>query len=102
MEHVKLVVYRSCTWREKRDVLEAFWRRGSTPTSRIGAAALEYGYYAVICLAIVVIELTVLAAAIFSQGSWTGWLAVAGDAFVAWSTWWALVRYRALKPRSAS
>ncbi len=92
-----LDVYRSCSFREKRDVLNTFWRTDTTPTSRIGEAAVQYGYYAVICLAVVVAELTLILVVSITHGSLIAWLTAVGDVLVVWSTWWAVRRFRTLK-----
>ncbi len=59
-ENVKVDVYRSCTWREKRDVLNVFWRTNVDASARIVEASVQYGYYAVICLVIVMVEVALI------------------------------------------
>ena len=94
---VKLDHYRSCTWREKRQVLDLFWRTQSNPDQLIVTSALEYGYYAVICLEVVLVEIATIAVVIFGHGSSLAWWALVAEALVMFATWWAVVRYRALK-----
>ena len=97
---VKLNVYRSCTWREKRDVLNAFWRINSSPTPRIREAALQYGHYAVIAMAVIILEVALVIA--FSVGH-RSLFAVVGavlEVFMLWWTGWAVLRYRTLKAAS--
>jgi hypothetical protein len=95
--NVNLDVYRSCSFKEKRDVLNTFWRTNTTPTSRIGEAAVQYGYYAVLCLAVVVVELALILIVAINHGSFITWLTAAGEIFVVWSTWWAVKRFRILR-----
>lgn len=92
-------VYRGCTFKEKRDVLNVFWRSNVHTTSRIVEAAVQYGYYAVICLVVVMLELALILAVALSHGSFVAWIAALAELFMFWSTWWALRRYRLLKSR---
>lgn len=92
-----LDVYRSCSWREKRDVLNVFWRSDVETPSRIVEAALQYGYYAVVCLAVVVLELALCLVVAINHNSFVAGLVAAAEVFTIWSTWWALRRYRVLK-----
>ena len=94
-------VYRGCTWKEKRDVLNVFWRRNVETTTRIGEAAVQYGYYAIICLAVVILELALILAVAIDHGSFVWWIAALAEVFMIWSTWWALMRYRLLKSQFA-
>jgi hypothetical protein len=94
---VRLDHYRSCTWREKRDVLDLFWRTQSNPSELIVKSALEYGYYAIICLEIALAEIAIIAVAAVGHGSTLAWWALVAEALVMFATWWAVVRYRALK-----
>ncbi len=98
---VKLDVYRSCTWREKRDVLNAFWRPNVDPTPRISEAALQYGYYAVICMTVIVAEVALVIAV--SIGHEVVFVVVGAvvEVFMLWWTRWAILRYRTLRVASA-
>jgi hypothetical protein len=98
---VNIDVYRSCTWREKRDVLNVFWRTNVETTSRIIEAAVQYGYYAVICLVVVMLEVAVIFAATINHHSFVAGFAAAAELFMIWSTWWAIKRYRVLKSQFA-
>lgn len=89
--------YRSCTWREKRQVLDVFWRTQSNPTERMVKAAIEYGYYAMICLEVVLAEIAIIAFVAIRHGSPFEWLALVVGLLVMFATWWAVARYRALK-----
>jgi hypothetical protein len=90
-------VYRGCTWKEKRDVLNVFWRTNVEATSRIVEAAVQYGYYAVICLVIVIFELAVILGVALDRNALVAALTVLAEIFMLWSTWWAVKRYRVLK-----
>jgi hypothetical protein len=94
---VKIDVYRSCSWREKRDVLNVFWRTNVEATSRIVEAAVQYGYYAVICLVVVMLEIAVIFAATIERHSFVAGFCAAAELFMLWSTRWALKRYRVLR-----
>jgi hypothetical protein len=94
---VNIDAYRSCTWREKRDVLNVFWRTNVEVSSRVGEAAVQYGYYAIICLVIVLIELAVILGVALDRNALVAALSVLVELFTFWSTWWAAKRYRVLK-----
>ncbi len=97
---MKLDVYQSCSRREKREVLDAFWRSHTQPTSRIHQAATQYGPYAVICLAAVALELALVIFVTIHRAFVVGWLAVLLEAVVLASLCWAVVRSRALSNAS--
>jgi hypothetical protein len=99
---MNLDVYRGCSFKEKRDVLNAFWRSGVDTTPRITEAAVQYGYYTLICLGVIVAELALILAVAISHGSFVEWLSALGELFVLWSTWWAVKRYRTLKTQVAT
>lgn len=99
---VNLDVYRSCTWKEKRDVLNVFWRSNVEATSRIVDAAVQYGYYAVLCLVVVMMELALILVVSLKHNSFVAGISAAAELFMLWSTWWALKRYRILKAQFAS
>lgn len=96
---MRLDVYRSCSWREKREVLETFWRsRPRTFASgRIHEAALQYAPYAIASLAIVALELVVVFVAALNRHALISWLALGAEGVTLVSLWWAVVRSRALK-----
>ncbi len=94
---MNLDVYRSCSWREKRDVLNVFWCRDVDASTRLREAALQYGYYAVICLGVVVLEVALILAVALGDSPFVAGLSAAGELFMIWSTWWAVKRYRVLK-----
>jgi hypothetical protein len=99
---VKLDVYRSCTWREKRDVLNAFWRINVESTPRISEAALQYGYYALIAMAVIILELALVIAVSIGHRSLFAVVGAFLEIFMLWGTRWAVLRYRTLKAASAA
>jgi hypothetical protein len=99
---MNLDVYRGCSFKEKRDVLNAFWRSGVEATPRITEAAVQYGYYTVILLGVIVVELALILVVAVSHGSIVAWFTALGELFVLWSTWWAVKRYRTLKTQFAT
>jgi hypothetical protein len=94
---VNIDVYRSCSWKEKRDVLGVFWRTDVESTSRLREAAVQYGYFANICLVIVMLELALILVAALNHNAFVAGITAAAEAFMFWSTWWSIKRYRALK-----
>jgi len=94
---VKLDVYRSCTRQEKREVLDAFWRSGGQPSTRIRDAAYQYGPFAALSLAAVALELALVIFVSIQRVAVVGWLAVVFEAVVLLSLWWSLVRCRAIR-----
>jgi len=94
---VKIDVYRSCSWREKREVLGVFWSSNVETTARLGEAALQYGFYAVICLVVVMLELALILVAALNHNSFVAGLTAAAELFMLWTTWWSIRRYRLLK-----
>jgi hypothetical protein len=94
---VKVDVYRSCSWREKREVLGVFWSPNVETTARLGEAALQYGYYAIICLVAVMLELALILVVALERNALVAALTVLAEVFMLWSTWWAFMRYRTLK-----
>ena len=95
-------VYRSCSWREKRDVLNVFWRSDVEASPRLVEAAVQYGYYCVICLYVVILEVALIFVVGLSHNTFVAGLAAASELFMFWSTWWAVKRYRVLKSLSAA
>ena len=94
-------VYRNCTFKEKRDVLNVFWRTNVESTTRIGEAAVQYGYYAVICLAVVMLEVALILVVALNHNAFAAGFSAAAELFMLWSTWWAIKRFRILKHRFA-
>jgi hypothetical protein len=98
---VSIETYRSCSWREKRDVLNVFWRTNVEASSRLVEAAVQYGYYTVICLVVIMVEIALILVVGVRHNSFVAGLAAASELFMIWSTWWAVKRYRMLKSRFA-
>ncbi len=98
---MNLNVYHGCSWREKRDVLNVFWRTDVEANSDVVDAAVQYGYYAVICLVVVMAELAVILAVALDHNALIAAVTVLAEVFMIWSTWWAVKRYRSLRTRSA-
>jgi len=94
---VNIDVYRSCTWREKRDVLNVFWRTNVDATSRIVVAAAQYGYYAVISLVVVMAEVALILWVGLEHNALVAGLAAALELFMIWSTWWAIKALQVLE-----
>jgi len=101
LRNVNIDLYRSCTFKEKRDVLNVFWRKNVEASSRIGTAAVQYGYYAIICLAVVMLELALILAAALDHASFVAGISALAELFMIWSTWWAIKRYHVLKSQFA-
>ncbi|HEY1824501.1 MAG TPA: hypothetical protein VGG21_00885 [Acidimicrobiales bacterium] len=97
---MRLDVYRSCTWREKRQVLETFWHSGPHTSARIQEAAAQYGPYAIAALALVAIELAVIFGVALSHHALISWIALVIEVAVLVSIRWAVVRTRSLSCRS--
>ncbi|MGD0853873.1 MAG: hypothetical protein ABSA07_11045 [Acidimicrobiales bacterium] len=95
-------VYRSCSWREKRDVLNVFWSTNVEASLRIVEASVQYGYYAIISLVVVILELALILAVSLDRNAFVAALTILAEVFVIWSTWWAVKRYRILKHRFAA
>jgi hypothetical protein len=98
---VNIDVYRSCSWKEKRDVLNVFWRSDVQAPSRLVEAAVQYGYYCLICFYVVMLEIALIFVVGLSHNTFVAGLAAASELFMIWSTWWAVKRYRTLKSSSA-
>jgi hypothetical protein len=98
---MKLDVYRSCSWSEKREVLEAFWRSSSHASAKIDEAALQYGPLAILSLGVVVVELALIVGVTLGRGYAWGWLGVAFEAVVIASLWWSILRLRVLRDDSS-
>lgn len=99
---MKLDVYRSCSFREKREVLDAFWRTKGASSPRIEEAARQYGPYAVVSLVVIALELAVVLAVSIDRGLAIAWIAGPLELVTLASTWWAVVRDRALRAAPSS
>jgi hypothetical protein len=99
---VNVDVYRSCSWREKRDVLNVFWRSDVEASSRLVQAAVQYGFYCIVCFVVVILELALILVVGLRHNAFVAGLAAASELFMFWSTWWAVKRYRVLRSLSAA
>jgi hypothetical protein len=99
---MELDAYRSCSFAEKRQVLSVFWRSEPAPTSKIDAAAVQYGPWAVGFLIVIVLELLVLLLITVLAGHPAGWLALLPGALALFGLWRAIGRTRTLHSRATS
>ena len=60
-------------------------------------AAVQYGYYAVICLIVVMLEIALILVVALSHSAFVAGLSAFAELFMIWSTWWAIQRYRVLR-----
>lgn len=72
---MRLDAYRRCTWREKRGVLDVFWRRRAVASETVLRAAYEYGWWAVVALTVIALELGLVVALLAARSSGWGWWA---------------------------
>lgn len=100
VRRVKLDVYRSCSRAEKRQVLDAYWRTSPPASARVHDAAFQYGPYAILSLVAIALELALVIVVAIDRAVIVCWLAVLLEVVVVLSTWWALVRFRALRPEN--
>jgi hypothetical protein len=94
---VKLDIYRSCSRKEKRDVLNTFWHSNMRSPTRIHQAAYQYGPFAVLCLVALALELALIIFVSIDRALVVGWIAVLLEAVVLLSLWWALIRCRVIR-----
>jgi len=83
-----LVTYNSCSLNEKRAVLRAFWSSRAHQSEKINQAAREYGPYAFWFVAIITVELFVIAALLVLRANGWAWVATAATVLALWSLWW--------------
>ena len=91
---MRLDHYRACSGREKRQVLDVFWRRGGSAPAATVAAAYEYGWWAVVSLTVIVVELGLVVAVLAMRASVWGWWVGAAEAADALALLWAMRRLR--------
>jgi hypothetical protein len=94
-------VYQSCSREEKRDVLEAFWRRRATPSARILQAACQYGPFAMLCIIAVAPELALVVFVSLHRAIVVGSIAASLEVLVLVSLCWALLRWRTIKGQTS-
>jgi O-antigen/teichoic acid export membrane protein len=83
-----LVTYNSCSPHEKRAVLRTFWSGRAHESEKINRAAREYGPYALWFVAIITVELFVIAALLVLHANGWAWIATAATVLALWSLWW--------------
>lgn len=81
-----LDTYLACSTREKIQVLGVFWRESERSPQRLVQAAVQYGRYAILLFAVIVVEFAALAVLLFSRSSVWAWLCAAGAVAAAWAT----------------
>ncbi len=89
---MRLDHYRACSWREKRQVLDVFWRRGAAAPPAMVVAAYEYGWWAVASLSVIAVELGLVVAVLAMRASSWGWWVGAAEAANALALLWAMRR----------
>ncbi|MGC8511361.1 MAG: hypothetical protein ACP5PB_10895 [Acidimicrobiales bacterium] len=101
---MRLATYQDCDRREKRAVLQLFWRGAPDTTARVRRAAREYAPYALAATSVITLESAVLAWALAGRGGvWALGGALSGAVALAsaWSTVRAAQRWRALRDERA-
>jgi hypothetical protein len=93
---MQLTNYRRCSWREKREVLELFWRSTTPSPSPILTAAREYGPYAIVAHLIIVSELVLFIVIGLARHSSLVWFSVTAEALVVAALVRAIQRQRLL------
>ena len=89
---MRLDHYRACSWREKRQVLDVFWRRDRPAPVAMVAAAYEYGWWAVASLTVIAVELALVVGVLAMRASSWGWWVGAAGAANALALLWAMRR----------
>ena len=97
---MKLATYRSCSLKEKRAVLGAFWTGHPAQSEKVNEAAREYGPYATALIAVISLELILISVVLLVSGSWWTWIGVLATALSLWSLRWT--RTCQLRARSAA
>lgn len=98
---VRLATYNSCTFNEKRAVLRTFWSGHTDESEKINLAAREYGPYALGLVAIISIELIIIAVLLTARANGWAWVATASTVLALWSLWWTVVCRRRINAASA-
>ncbi len=92
-----LATYHDCDRREKRAVLQFFWRDAPDAPPRVRRAALEYAPFAVAATAVITVETGLLAWALSGRSAVLALAAGALALGAAWSSGRAARRWRALR-----
>ena len=99
---MELSVYRSCSFREKREVLDVFWRARPSSSPKITEGAAQYGPVAVVFVLIICAELGLLTGVAVARGSAWAWALLAVTLLTFASLWRAVVRTRDLGASGSS
>lgn len=83
-----LATYKSCSFNEKRAVLRTFWSCRTHESEKINQAAREYGPYALGLVAVVTVELVIIATLLFARANGWTWVATSATVLSLWSLWW--------------
>ena len=102
MSGVGLAAYRRCTFQEKREVLRVFWSRRATDNDLVGAAACEYGPYALVMVVVITVELAVIAMVMVADASAWAWPAILATGMAALAVWWTRVCQRGVTHATTS
>ena len=86
-----LATYKSCSFKEKRAVLQAFWSGRANDSEKINHAAREYGPYALCLVGVITLEVFLIAAFLIVRANGWSWLASAATVLSFWSLWWSIV-----------
>ena len=99
---VRLTTYNSCTFTEKRAVLRTFWSCRTDDSDKINRAAREYGPYALGLVAIISLELIIIAGILIGRANGWAWIATAATVLSMWSLWWTVVCRRRINANVAA
>jgi hypothetical protein len=91
IQPMDLATYRSCSFKEKRAVLGAFWTGHPADSEKVNQAAREYGPYATALIAVISLELITISVALLVSGSWWTWVGVVATALSLLSLRWTRV-----------
>jgi len=94
MSVVRLATYQSCSFAEKRAVLQTFWTGRKSASDKINRAAREYGPYAYAMVAVITAEFVVITVVLAVRTSGWTWAAATATVLSLWSLWWTRVRHR--------
>lgn len=89
---MKLDVYRSCSFSEKREVLGTFWRGQAPASEKIAHGAEQYGPWALLALIVIALELVALLVFVVVHGHPAGWFLLLPGLLVGWGIWISLTR----------
>ena len=85
-----LATYKTCSFHEKRAALRTFWSCRPHESEKINQAAHEYGPYALALVAVITIELILIAALLLARANGWTWVATGTSVLALWSLWWTL------------